>query len=703
MKAYWIGAMVCAILLVGCSKTSMEYVPIAAFEPSYKAMQGAQDDSYDIEETVRILNGLELAQAQSEDFDAFLEYMARQDYSKVAQEVVDLRMKLLPVLQEMYLIEQEYKEVNLWNSLARNLSADLSQQVVNPLTSSPTDSTVHGLISILGGASGLTPETILLSSVAKTGAKVFEMYQQTEQLKEELQMRMSGVKQLYIEYLEEYMPIYNKYMHEWNQLCLLKDRAYLQVYSGEHKAAQETCKEALEMHPNNREMLLLQSMAIIQASSNATENTNRSLPNIHEEIQATPPGSMNAELQVADDLLTEYIQLYPDYSAPALLLKGMIQYKAGNEAQAIVYLDQAAMEYPRQAEHLTDMLSSYRARTYLNNTAEGTYLLSLYQSTMEGFGLFSPNFAKAAIREQKGDLISAQEEIYNHFFRRSNQKVYDCLLLDMEYCEDHLAYSFKQLLPENSYLDVVFTRSAKIAGLGNDNNKLKVSLVNRSDKSFENVRIFLCIHYTDMYKTDYQIVRMPTLNRIKGLEDITLGEVELNYQGKSFNDITRVRAIALTDNNLCWIDNVYNKDIKTNYNPTRSATIAELAGSMNMKQRQRYFTSMNQTAESICEALEKNSSIEMTESGNLLIKHHQLHVRLPRIVAMINPTYELNENILPNEDYLQGSIAHLVFTDAEIEEQNQLTIKSVYASYRIHFSVNQASEYSINQVELLSE
>ena len=176
MKAYWMGVMACAIVLISCSHKSVDYVPIAAFEPSYKALQGAKGESYDIEATVRILNGIELAQAQSEDFDEFLQYMARQDYSQVAQEVVDLRVKLLPVLQEMYLIQQEYDQVNIWNNLARNLSADLSQQVVDPIASATTDTSTHGLLSLIGDASSLSPETMLLSSIAKTGAKVFEMY-----------------------------------------------------------------------------------------------------------------------------------------------------------------------------------------------------------------------------------------------------------------------------------------------------------------------------------------------------------------------------------------------------------------------------------------------------------------------------------------------------------------------------------------------
>ena len=100
-------------LFMSACKSDMGYIPIAAFEPSYKALKGAEGNNYDIEETVRILNGMELAQANSENFDAFLEYMARQDYSKVAQDVVDLRLSLLPILQEMYLIEKEYGQINI--------------------------------------------------------------------------------------------------------------------------------------------------------------------------------------------------------------------------------------------------------------------------------------------------------------------------------------------------------------------------------------------------------------------------------------------------------------------------------------------------------------------------------------------------------------------------------------------------------------
>ena len=702
MKTRYFVLLTTVLLFFGCKDKPTDYVPIEAFEPSYKALQGAQGDEYDIEETVRLLNGIELAQARSEDFQTYLEYMARQDYSHVAQDVVDMRVQLLPVLQEMYLIDKEYEDLHLWSTLGRDLSSDISQLATQEYTQTANSGNLHGLIRYILTPDAFLPGAIGFTAAAKTGERVFDAYEKEQKLKGDLQKRLHKVRTQYVEYLEDYMPIYNKYMQEWNQLCLVKDRAYLNLYSGEYEATFKACQEALQRDPNNREMQLVQCMAIIQsANSHATPTDVAVLPS-NGELTTTNDRVNDARLKQADKMLDEYIERWPEQSAPALLLKGLIRAKEGNRTQAFVYCDQAAMEYPRQAERLTDMLSSYRARTYLNNTAEGGYLLSLYQSTMEGFGMFSPNFTKAMLYEQSGDMLSAREEIYNHFFRRSNQAAYDCLLSDMEYCEEHLSCSFKQLLPENSYLDVSFKRSSKIMGMGNDDYKLKVSLINRSDKTFENVRVFLCFHFTDMYKTEYHVVRVPTLNRINGNERAEMGEIELNYRGKSFNDITRVRAIALTDNTICWIDNVYNADTHTNYNPTYHASVAELTGSASMKQRQHYFASMNETASSIKESLLRNSDIRIEDNSNLFKKHSLLHVRLPRIVVMLDPIYVLNENTAPDKDYLQGTVAHLEFEDAPLQSNNRLTIKSVHTSYVLHFAQKNDSTFRITKVDAIN-
>ena len=55
------------------------YTPSEEFKPAFEALNKAPEPQYDIEETVRLLNGLEVAQNQSEDFFGFLEYMAKQD------------------------------------------------------------------------------------------------------------------------------------------------------------------------------------------------------------------------------------------------------------------------------------------------------------------------------------------------------------------------------------------------------------------------------------------------------------------------------------------------------------------------------------------------------------------------------------------------------------------------------------------------
>ena len=272
----------------------------------------------------------------------------------------------------------------------------------------------------------------------------------------------------------------------------------------------------------------------------------------------------------------------------------------------------------------------------------------------------------------------------------------------MKYCEENLPFSFKQLLPESSYMDIEFTRSAKFMGMGSDNNKLTVSLHNRSDKSLENVRLFLCIHYTDMYKTDYHVVRVPTLNRINANQRVKFDEVELKYKDKSFEDITRVRAIALTDSSLCWIDNVYNADTKINYNPIRTASIAELTSSLNTAQRERYFKLMNEDTTSISESLRTNTTIEVKESGNIFKSSQTLHISLPRIIVMLNPVYKFNEQRVPTKDILQGSAAHLVFEDVTLTEDNTLTIKSIYASYTIHFAKDENNKYSVTRVDLLT-
>ena len=92
---------------------------------------------------------------------------------------------------------------------------------------------------------------------------------------------------------------------------------------------------------------------------------------------------------------------------------------------------------------------------------------------------------------------------------------------------------------------------------------LNVKINNRSDMDLENVRVFLCIHYTDMYKDEYDVVKVPkTMNIIPKHSTADLDTLRITYPGKTYEDITRIRAIAVTDDRICWVDDV---DYKQNH------------------------------------------------------------------------------------------------------------------------------------------
>ena len=97
------------LLITGCKQTAdpfelSNYRPVDDFVPAYEALTSQQlvQGDYDLEKTVRVMNALELAQANSENFDEFLKVMARQDYEGVAPDVLEAKQKLMPILQYMY-------------------------------------------------------------------------------------------------------------------------------------------------------------------------------------------------------------------------------------------------------------------------------------------------------------------------------------------------------------------------------------------------------------------------------------------------------------------------------------------------------------------------------------------------------------------------------------------------------------------------
>lgn len=689
------------------------YQPSEQFEPAYEALQPKGPD-YDIEETVRAMNSLEVAQYKSEDFMSYLEYVAKQDFSRVAPDVLEQKKKLFPILQRLFELQKKYEDFDdVWMIMrsAGTGAATLSENV-SPI----------GLLASLCTGDATLSSVSIVGSLDEAQVAAFEQYEKEKELKSNLEKEIEQVRMAYIEYLEGYAPVYYKYMKEWDALCLKKDKAYVDLYNGRSIDAYNQSKSILNEYPTNREALLLKSLALINIASGYSpvldaEEDDKKLISLYREMNLADakPTEINDFLVEAETTLDNYIELYPSRSAPALVLKGMIYHHEGEDGKAISYFDQASIEYPRQAEALADLLDSYKNRSYLNNTQEGKYLLRLYRSTMEGFGIFSPNLLKAKYYDQHGDSEKCKEEIFNHFFRRGNQKVYDCLLSDMEYCEQNMYSGFKQILIEQSFLDVSVKPTKELGMIKNDD-EIEVTINNRSDIDLENVRIFLCLHYTDMYTDEYDVQKLPSVNIIKHHDKTEIGTVKLNYEDKKYNDITRIRAIAMTDDKICWIDNV-------DYKYTRAADTA-----MRKQKKQasdsklQLLKDFDETGESLKAAIASGikitsniaskdgdlwSSMKSGVSDLVSGKDKKLRIELPRVLSLIDPVFSLHQvndpdkAIRPDEDYLSGNNIRLKF---DYEPKNgdviPLYIYSDFMNFKVTISF-QDGKPSVKSVEIV--
>lgn len=693
-----------------------EYTPSEEFEPAYEAMEANSPD-YDIEETVRAMNALEVAQCQSEDFMSYLEYVAKQDFSRVAPEVLEQKKKLFPILQRLYELQKEYKELDdVWMLMRSATSgATTFASEVNPV----------GVIgSMLTGDATLSTVS-LGSGMDKAKTAAFEEYEKQKELKRQLEREIEAVRMSYVQYLEDYAPVYYKYMQEWDALCLKKDKAYIDLYGGQPMEAYNQSQEILKEYPTNREALLLKGLSLIQMSSEVGNlgtlsssmeyDLSQSLRGADEAIAladsvlvgvATERSAPDerTELQMeAEATLDHYMKLYPSRSAPALVLKGLLYREQGEIAKAVSYFDQASMEYPRQAVALTDLLDSYKARTYLNKSAEGKYLLRLYRSTMEGFGIFSPNLLKANYYAQNGDVEKSKEEIFNHFYRRGNQGVYDCLLSDMQYCEENMYSSFRQILLEQPFLDVAVEPTTNWT-LADKEDEIKVTINNRSDIDLENVRIFLCLHYTDMYKDEYDVQKLPSVNIIKHNDKTEIGVVKLNYEDKKYNDITRIRAIAMTDDKICWIDNVNYKYMKASEAAARDNNSRPSTHNSQLSTaKQQLLEDFNVDNGKLQSIIQEGMKVYgIVSDGNLwndmkrdvknLVtgKDKKLRIELPRILTLIDPVFSLHQlndkdkAIRPSENYLSGSNIRLKFDyEPKQDETIPLYIYSDFANFKV--------------------
>lgn len=644
-----------------------------------QSSQAEVQEAYDLEQTVRILNGIWIAQDQLDSFDSFQSYMEQQDYSEVPEDVKVAKDSALLFLKQINQLDQKHKE-QIWRSVMPKLGSNLVKRM-------STEDYALLLTS---------PKLGAINVVKEAAISAFDTYELNLQEKDELRQQIDEAKTLYYHFLNAFIPVYYKYMQEWDQLCLERDKAYIALYNKQPDQVIEYCDNVLSKYPDNRETLLLKAMGLIQLSRwNQGE----------EPIQFSK--NNEAPMQSNDALLDEALEIIEQYesnrkfskqTAPALLLEGLVMEYQGNHAQALTLFHQSAEEYPRQAEQLSDMLNSYEnRRTYLNKSVEGTNLLNLYKSIMLGSGYFSPNFMKALYFEHQGDLESCSQEIYNHFYRRGKQDAYDGMLTDMRFCEEFFPTSFSRLVPERNYVNVSFEKHKK------NDKSIDVTVDNQSDIVLTNLRIFLCIHFSGMVDGDYHIVKVPEIGRLEVQNQVTQEDVKLGRSGKTVDNIAEVRAIAMIEINgvsrICWFENVCNTTKKepVDYNKAHNMSMQELMAKPDysaIQKRNAYLEAISMSDEGFQNLIKEKMKVTYVTGrlGGLTVKDKVI-IELPcEQINQLIPTFKWNNRLMPEECYVKNGNLHMKFmTSLDKKSENVLYMTSQYLNYAIYIKYDSPS------------
>lgn len=627
----------------------------------------------DLEKTIRIFHILNDGLSKSHSMHDYLKFLAIQDYRGVPKDVLEAKKKLIPYYVCIRKAEEDLDEAEsrqLWKSVlqSENLTSENSPLGAAILTAA------NGMFSP-GAIHNLTMQGIA------TGKEVFENIKKSEDLVKAAKEALESNQEVYIDYLSEYTELYIKYMTEWNQLCLKRDHAYIAIHNGDYSGALLKLNELLQKYPNDRESMILKAYSLLMQKV-----TNLVVAETYNDIGEV------------ETLLNAYVAQNPDRSAPALVLLGTYNMLKGDEQSAKNLYDQSAVEYPRQAEELLDMYNSYSYRNYMLKSVEGQFVLEMYKSMMEGYGFFSPNFQKAMLAYDKEDYAKAKEEVFRHFFRRGNQGVYDYLISDMLFVEKHMPKILDMIFEEHSFLDLqAYNPTMSFS------DKLAIEIENRSDKKLSNVRLFICLHLTDMYKDEYIVKKMETsISNIEPHSKADFGKLQMDFElyGKKknkFDDIVSARAIILTDSLIIWVDQdkVKKSSIRERLrNKKTSRQVFENTKGI-------VFANVSISGKEIVDALNAHVSFEMKKKDGLggIIGGKNIVFHFPRSLDAIKPYFSFGkisqrEAIYPVSVILNGNSIDVEFekNDAFASRKESLYISSKYGDLFLDVTFDENAE-----------
>ena len=509
-------------LLLACNSDTKKNKTDNALNESLKKAKQENAKAINLEATIKTIFVLDEAIKNVKDVNEFKEYLYKFDKSGVAPEVIDCFLKLIPILDDLYDSEIE-KEINesIWTAFS-DFGSITGVALASGLQIYSGDYIKGGLNLVKAGTDALDT----------AGARYKKEVEITK--------RINKVKDKYLDYIKFSSPIYLKYMTEWDKLCAQRDQAYISLYNSNYNKVLKFSEEALRISSTDREATLLKGFALLKLNNTNSGNSEAQLS--------------NTEIQ---NLLDNYFNRFPKSTAPAFVLKGIFEYKKGNIESAMTSFDEASILYPKQAEELLDLANIFKIRSSIFRSVESEFISKSYMSMMEGFGNFSPNFQKAIIHNNLGNSDKALEEIRRHFFRRGNQVVQDYLPGDLNFCNKYLTDIFSKMFVEHPFVDIEVSGGSII----DPKNSLRVKMINNSDRFIENVRLFLCIHFTDTYKDSYQVFRVPdALNNLDAFSEkkfdnpLVVNFKWLDNEKEVPGDIVRIRGVIITDDIVSWID-----------------------------------------------------------------------------------------------------------------------------------------------------
>lgn len=459
-------------------------------------------DSYDPDTTVMALFSMETAIRNAGNFEQLTEYIVQESPEKVAPEIQLLK----------------YRFFNVYKKLLSNKDSEADAKSIYR--------TAQG--ALLDFASTVDPLAFTYSRAQ--AQKIWEKHQAQARMDADLRRRIERNQDEIVDFLFEFMTLSSKYYKEWEQLCALRDRAYLAAWEGSRDEVIANASAAVRLAPDEKEAHILLIMALLERNR-------------------------EDDLAVANGLIDDFLEKYPD-NASGYLLRGVAKVRGKHLNEAATDFAQAAVYFPKQQEELSNRLGVYRKRAYLNKSMEGRIIVNAYRAMMSGSGYFSPDFQLARLMLEDGRKTEARKKIFDHFFRRRMQGEWDKVL-------DDFRFSYRFL---NTDLFKIDDGSGNTVDIAIDSafftNSVILKVTNTSGKPLHNVTILLCVRFTDMFKKDY--ISFPvgeTLALLKPGQTVeigrrNIGEVSENILGmkKKFKDIIEFAAVMISDETISWIE-----------------------------------------------------------------------------------------------------------------------------------------------------